>query len=109
LLRTRVSDKSMETLGKLTNLAVLNLDYTDVGDEGLAKLSGLEKLESLSLDSANISDASVGLLGGFHSLKNLNLYHTLVSEDGFSKLRTALQGCELVWDALSSQPTRRRT
>jgi hypothetical protein len=87
----------------------LNLDYTDVGDKGLAALAGLEKLERLSLDSTEATDAAAEQLIQFRRLKGLNLYHTLITEKGHQQVREALPQCDIVWDPLSSQPTRRRT
>jgi Leucine-rich repeat (LRR) protein len=109
LTRTRLTDKSMKTVGQLSQLADLNLDYTDVGDEGLAALAGLAKLGRLSLDSTNVTDASAERIAQFKQLRQLNLYHTFYSEKGKEQIRAALPQCEMIFDARSSDPKRRRS
>jgi hypothetical protein len=101
--------QSMATIGRLTHLVDLNLDYTDVGDEGLEMLSGLSKLELLSLDSTNATDVAANRLSDFRQLKELNLYHTLLTEKGYLQVRAAVPECKIIWDPLSSDVKRRRS
>jgi Leucine-rich repeat (LRR) protein len=109
LIRTRVTDKSMAVIGSLTQLVDLDLDYTEIGDEGLIALEGLSKLERLSLDSTNVTDAAAAQLGGLEHLKQLNLYHTLMTEAGHERILNSIPNCEIIWDPLSSDPTRRKS
>jgi hypothetical protein len=109
VIRTRVTDKSLKTIGQLVSLAELTLDYTDISDAGLESLTGLTNLARLSLDSTNVSDAAAKSLTAFKRLEKLNLYHTTFTEQGHEQIRTALPDCEIIWDPLSSDPTRRRS
>jgi len=99
----------MTSIGRLKELADLNLDYTDVGDKGLESLSGLTKLQRLSLDSTAVTDASSQRLSEFRQLRKLNLYHTFITEKAHLQLRAALPACEIIFDAKSSDPKRRRS
>jgi hypothetical protein len=109
LIRTRVTDKSMAIVGRLTQLVELNLDYTDVGDKGIESLRGLQSLECLSLDSANVTDESANVLVEFRQLKELNLYHTLCTEKGYERIRAMTPECRILWDPGSRDPKRRRS
>jgi Leucine-rich repeat (LRR) protein len=109
LIRIRITDKSMPIVGRFADLVSLNLDYTNVGDKGLEALAGLTKLERLSLDSTSITDASIQRLQGFRQLRELNLYHTFVTEKGHRQLRESVPRCEIIFDARSSDPKRRRS
>ena len=59
------------------------------------------------MDGGAVTDASVSRLAGLGKLKLLNLYHTLVTEKGLETLKSALPGCQIIWDRDSSLPTRR--
>ena len=48
-------------------------------------------------------------LGQWAKLKSLNLYHTLVTQKGYAELKSALHDCNIIWDADSSLPNRRRS
>jgi len=41
------------------------------------------------------------------ALKSLNLYHTLVTEKGLARLKTALPDCGIIFDRDSTLPSRR--
>ncbi len=97
----------METVGKLTRLQSLDLDYTRVSDAGFAKLSGLTALVSLQLDDADLTDAGVTHVAALRNLKQLDLYHTLVTEKGFAQLKTALPSCEIHYERDSTRRERR--
>jgi len=76
---------------------------------GLAKLGGLARLESLGLDSTYVTDKSRPLLLGYKHLARLNLYHTLITAPLHAELKSALPSCEIVWEAESANPNRRRS
>jgi hypothetical protein len=46
-------------------------------------------------------------LASMRALKSLNLYHTLVTEKGLARLKTALPDCGIVFDRDSTLPARR--
>lgn len=84
---------------------------------GEARITGIDlfgtliepRLRELRLDSTSVSDAGLASLRAMTELRSLNLYHTLVTEKGNEELKTALPGCQIVFDRDSSQPNRRRS
>jgi hypothetical protein len=46
-------------------------------------------------------------LASMRALKSLNLYHTLVTEKGLARLKTALPDCGIIFDRDSTLPSRR--
>jgi hypothetical protein len=84
---------------------------------GEARITGIDlfdtliepRLRELRLDSTNVSDAGLASLRAMTELRSLNLYHTRVTEKGYEELKTALPGCQIVFDRDSSQPNRRRS
>ena len=80
-----------------------------MGDKELEELGSLTNLRDLSLDSTGVTDASAVRLGRFEQLRKLNLYHTFVTERGYRQVREALPNCEIIFDARSSDPKRRRS
>ena len=77
--------------------------------KGLESLGGLPNLQRLSLDSANATDASAKTLSQFKQLRKLNLYHTFFTEKSYRQIREAIPECEIIFDAKSSDPKRRRS
>ena len=55
LKATNITDESVDTILKLTNLEDLTLAGTQLTDEGFKKLSGLPKLKKL-----NVANTSIG-------------------------------------------------
>ena len=47
---------------------------------------------------AKVTDAGVDDLASMRALKSLNLYHTLLTEKGLARLKTALPDCGIVFD-----------
>jgi len=109
LLRTPVTDKSLEVIAKFTRLEHLNLDYTGAGDVGLAHLAPLSQLKSVGLDSTYVTDKSRAVLLGWKHLTHLNLYHTLISAPVAGELKAVLPACRITWEAESANPNRRRS
>jgi hypothetical protein len=109
LVRTRLKDAGLQTIGRFKKLASLNLDYTDVTDKGLRHLQGLSELRHLSLDSALVTDQGLPYLLNFPKLRSLNIYHTLISEEGYQQLKARYPDCEIIWDRDSALPNRRRS
>jgi Leucine-rich repeat (LRR) protein len=103
LVRTRISDAGLASLSGLDHLTTLRLGYAEVTDAGLTELA------DLSLDSTLITDKSTPQLRLWTKVKSLNLYHTLVTQQGYLELKSALRDCRIIWDADSSRPNRRRS
>ncbi len=105
-VRTRLTGASAETIRLFAKLEQLNLDYTTFNNDGLKQIVALP-LKELRLDSANLSDEAVDSLAALQTLQYVNLYHTLISEQGHSRLVKALPKAKIVWDRDSKLPNRR--
>lgn len=90
LAGTKVTDKGLAALEKMTNLRRLHLEKTAVTDEGLAHLKGLTNLRYLNLYNTAVTDAGVAELTSLKSLRHLYLWQSKATDDGASKLKSAL-------------------
>ena len=79
-----------------------------MSDKGIDLLKTLPALEQLELDSTDVDDRGAEMLASIATLKALDLYHTLVSPNGYQKIKTALPACHIFWEQDSSLPSRRR-
>jgi hypothetical protein len=64
-------------------------------------------LRELSLDNTYITDQGTQTLRSMTDLRALNIYHTLVTESAWQALKSALPGCQIVFDRDSALPNRR--
>ncbi|MBT3638093.1 MAG: hypothetical protein HN531_14250 [Opitutae bacterium] len=87
LARTGVTDKGIESLGKLTLLTRLHLENTSITDAASAHLSKLKGLEYLNLYGTGVSDASVGNLAKLRKLSKVFLWQTKFTEKGAESLK----------------------
>jgi hypothetical protein len=56
-----------------------------------------------------VGDAAIDTIVSMSQLEVLNLYHTLVTESGVQRIKSALPKCRVIWDQNSALPNRRRT
>jgi internalin A len=82
-----ITDAGLAYLEGLTGLAVLELSDTHITDAGLAHLDRLTKLETLELDGTEVGDAGLARLTGLAQLKMLDLRHTAVTDAGLVHLK----------------------
>lgn len=75
--RTRI--KTLDGVGKLSNLTRLDLKNTPITDDSLVNLQSLKKLVTLNLTATSITDVGVSKLVGLSTLRDLELSSTLVS------------------------------
>lgn len=87
LARTGVTDKGIESLGKLTLLTRLHLENTSITDSATAHLSKLKGLEYLNLYGTEVSDTSVGNLAKLPKLSKIFLWQTNFTEKGAESLK----------------------
>ena len=83
------------------------LDYMTLDDKAVVFLKDLPRLRELSLDATSITDQGAQTLHSMTELRALNIYHTLVTENAFRGLKTALPECQIVFDRDSALPNRR--
>lgn len=87
LARTGVTDKGIQSLGKLNMLTRLHLENTSITDSASAHLSKLKGLEYLNLYGTGVSDASIGNLSKLSKLSKVFLWQTKVTQKGADSLK----------------------
>jgi hypothetical protein len=93
-------------LAGIKTLRRLRLDQTKVTDKGIEALKTLS-LEELTLDSTDVTDKGAELIANIPTLTSIDLYHTLISEQGYQKIKALLPSCSIFWEKDSALPTRR--
>jgi hypothetical protein len=81
-----ITDKSLTTIGRVTQLESLQLSNTRVTDRGLASLPGLTRLQSLYLAGTNITDDGLVSLKEMTELVQIDLSETRITGEGFKYL-----------------------
>lgn len=103
LPHSRLTNASLEEIGKLAELRRLNLwEAAAVTDSGVKQLIGLNKLESLRLDRTRVTDAGAVMLAELKNLRDLSINNCPLTDKGvqalagLSKLRSlSLGGTDL--------------
>ena len=95
-LGPRITDASLEVIGRMPTMTHLDLCAHMVTDEGVKALSALDNLRIVWLSRCSITDRSVDALSRLQSLKELNVSHTGVTSAGLARLRDALPDCRMV-------------
>jgi Leucine-rich repeat (LRR) protein len=62
LSSTKITDKSLATLGQLPKLAVLDVSFTQITDAGLPSLAGLSSLRELDLRQTEVTSIGIAAL-----------------------------------------------
>jgi hypothetical protein len=89
----------MAHLAGLKSLRSLTVMRCGMDNTGVEHISGLAGLESLNLHAdPGVTDASIASLKKLAALKTLNVGETGISDDGLTKLRTALPACKFTRD-----------
>ena len=76
----------LSVVGRVSDLAELNLDQSNVDDSMLFELPQLPRLESLRLSSTRVTDEGLKILAGFPSLKSLSLMENDIDGFGLANL-----------------------
>jgi len=87
LRQTEVTKGGLEHLKELTNLQSLSIENTRVTDAGMEHMKGLTKLRSLSLRNTGITDAGLEHLTGLTNLVTLSLKDTQITDAGLEHLK----------------------
>jgi hypothetical protein len=90
-----VTDRTLATIGTLTNLRELTLVKPGMMNAGLSPLKGLKELRKLVLIDAKLYDSGVAPLKGNSKLEELDLSGTLITNAAAATLRT-LSGLRLL-------------
>jgi hypothetical protein len=73
LTRTRITNDSLEEVGKLTTLEILVLNLNNIDDSGIAHLQNLSHLNELHLREAGITDQGMEMISHFSNLRLLDV------------------------------------
>ena len=87
LARCAVSDRGLETVGRMRRLLRLDLRQTAVGDKGIGYLEGLDELRTLNLYGTQVTDACLDRIAELKKLAKVHLLGTRVTDAGVAKLR----------------------
>ena len=83
----QLTDKWLEHLKLLANLAVLDLSDTQVTDAGLEHLRGLVLLEDLDISGTQVTDAGLEYLKEMAKLRSLGLWQTRITDAGLKQIK----------------------
>jgi uncharacterized membrane protein len=76
LARMPVKDDDLAIVKQMTNLRVLNLNYTDVTSKGLEQLRGLNKLQEVALSGTAIDRQALEKIAALPALKSVYIWNT---------------------------------
>ncbi|HMF18179.1 MAG TPA: leucine-rich repeat domain-containing protein, partial [Gemmataceae bacterium] len=81
-----LTDRAMETIGKLTNLEELSLDGNKITGAGLRHLRGLKKLRKLDLNFNQLQPDDLEPVSELTGLTSLSIYSTGIVNDRVGEL-----------------------
>jgi len=90
-----VPDTGAAYLESFPGLRILRLGWTRITDRSLSSLGRLTKLQELDLEANRITDAGLKQLVGLSELRELNVGMTQVTQAGCAALQLALPDCEI--------------
>ncbi len=96
LSATRITDKSVASLGPATNLRQVRLAETEITDAAIDPLLGIPSLESINFYGTKVTDAGIAKLAALPNLKHLYLWQTAVTPAAIDALKQKLPNCEIV-------------
>src|SRR5262249_51648577 len=85
-----LTDRAMETIGKLTNLEELSLDGNKITGAGLRHLRGLKKLRKLDLNFNQLQPDDLEPVSELTGLTSLSIYSTGIVNDRVGELLALL-------------------
>lgn len=94
-----ITDRGMESIGRLTGLRELDLDAPSVTDAGMSNLASMTGLETLLIRRSQVTDVGLEHLAQLRSLKSLHVHKSAVTPRGLTQLARQL-GCKVFSDVL---------
>ena len=95
-LLKRGFDRDLISIGHLSQVWNLSLDFSPVTDDGLAHLEGLVELERLYLPFTEVGDAGLVHLKGLTDLRQLSLQGDSITDEGLDAIWKELTNLEVL-------------
>lgn len=83
---SKITDRSLRVVGRMTWLHELYLAEHSITDEGLDELENLDELTYLELAGTLVTDEGIQTLTALASLRHLGVLRTRVTADGLERL-----------------------
>ena len=94
--RTRLTDKAMGPIAKLSGVERLDVGYTPVTDAGLQKLPTEWPLVQLNLEQTKMTDASLPHISRMQHLQELDLSGCRISDSALAHV-AKLENLQILW------------
>ncbi|CAM4363138.1 c-type cytochrome domain-containing protein [Zobellia roscoffensis] len=85
-----IENKHMNSIGKLSNLEHLILNFTNIDSGAISSLQSCNQLKTLSLSGTAINSSVLGSLKGLNGLKEVFVWNTELSTEDIQTLRKEL-------------------
>lgn len=100
LQRTKITDDSLEWIGRQRHLQRLSIHETAITDAGISHLADLKELTALNLSKTQVSDQGLVHLTGLKELVWLQLRNTVITDAGVKHLRQLTSLESLYFDSV---------
>lgn len=87
---TKFTDIGLRSIANLQDLTILDLSYTNISDAGLREIKKLPNLGALYLSGTKVTDMGIQELGEIEYLDALIVAHTKVTNEGKKALQKML-------------------
>lgn len=87
---TKITDETIATVSKFTNLTRLSLENTQISNKGLAYLTALTQLKYLNLVGTSVSSDGLAPLSNLSQLREVFLFKTTISSNNLTILKQKL-------------------
>lgn len=95
LYQAKLSLDCWRKVGKLRNIEVLDLCFSNITNESLRSLAGLTNIRELDVSRTMVGDSGLRVIMQFQSVKILRLEGTRISNEGLAVLR-GMRGLEVL-------------
>lgn len=87
---TRITDRGLQRLDKLTNLTRLSMEHTAITDEGLTVLTSFKHLVYLNLVGTQVTDKGLSPITKLELLRSVYFWRSKVTANGVSAVKASL-------------------